>query len=249
MSGTTSLFALLICAAPAVAAEPPGDAQALFEKAVERHYAMRQYRVEVRTSTVSGDRLQPSDRVRITVDEEAQAFHYEGLAGARHQALSDGARLWVRGSRGVTEAPAEGPELRMWRQAIDRNSGRFALLGRSALDAEWVKRETVKRGKARIECGVIRIRPADPLSGNWSEMIWISPETGLIWRSVFIERASPPGPSMAVPPTAQGGGARHQPMMSWDTVRTREYDWLHTEGDLPADAFAKPAWAEKAKQR
>lgn len=49
-------------------------------------------------------------------------------------------------------------------------------------------------------------------------------------------------------PTARSEGPRIQPMFNLDTIRTREYDWLHTEGDLPAAAFAKPVWAAKARQ-
>lgn len=223
--------------------DPPDRARELFEKAAERHYALRQYGVEVRTSTVTGDRLQPSERVRLTVDEEARAFHVRYLTGGNQEAVSDGALLWVRTRDGVREHDAEAPAARLWRQGIETRSGRFALLGRSALDAEWVKREALKRGKRRIPCGVIRIRPKDPIAGNWTEMLWIEAATGLIWRAVWIERASPPGMGMHVPPAAQGGGPRVQPMMSWDTVRTRDYDWLHAEGELAPGTFARPGWA------
>lgn len=240
------LFVLVFLFAVSWASDrPSGNARELLDKAVERHYAMRQYEVVVQTTTVSSDRLSPSLRERITVDEDMRAFHYQNLTDSKHQALSDGDMLWESRSRGVTEGLAEGPALRMWRQAIERSSARFALLGRSALDAEWVKWETVKRGRGRIECGVVRIRPQDPSSGNWTEMLWISPETGLIWRSVFVERSSPPSMSMGVP----AGPVSRNPPMSLDVVRTREYDWVHTEGDLPSDRFARPPWAAKAKPR
>lgn len=235
---------------PALLAAPPElDPRDLLERAANRHYGLQQYRVEVRTSGTAGDRLLPFERVRIAVDESARAFHYELLSGSPAAAVSDGARLWVKGSRGVTEADAEGPDLRGWRQAIETRSGRFAMLGRTDLTAEWVKWETVKRGKARIACGVLRIRPAGAEAGNWSEMLWIAPETGLVWKSVWIERAALPSGGRPASAPVTGEVARSQPMAGWDTIRTREYDWLQTEGDVPPETFAKPAWAARAKGR
>lgn len=233
----------------AAVAAAQGDPAELLNQAIERHYALRQYRVEVRTSTVSGDRVQPSHRVRITVDEEARAFRSESLSGDRVEVVSDGEWLWVWTRRSVSEHPAEGPALRSWRRGIDSTSGRFALMGRSALDAEWVKWEEIRRDKRRIECGVVRIRPSDPVQGIWTEMLWVEPATGLIWRSVLIERGSPGQTGVMGPGQVRGGVARGAPMASWDRVRTQDFDWLHTEGDLPPETFSKPAWASRAKNR
>jgi hypothetical protein len=226
----------------AALAAPPGDAEEFLNKAIERHYALRQYQVEVRTSTVSGDRLQPGQRVRITVDEEGRAFRSESLSGDRAEVVSDGEWLWVRTRRRVSEHAAEGPALRSWRRGIDSTSGRFALLGRSAFETEWVKWEEIRRGKRRIACGVIRIRPSDPAQGTWQEMLWVEAVTGLIWRSSLIERGVP-GQAGMMGPGPGGGIARSAPMTGWDRVRTQDFDWLHTEGDLPPEMFAKPAWA------
>lgn len=226
----------------AALAAPPGDPADLLTKAIERHYALRQYKVEVRTSTISGDRVNPSHKVLITVDEEARAFRSESRSGDRVEVVSDGEWLWARTRRRVSEHPAEGPELRSWRRGIDSTSGRFALLGRSAFDTEWVKWEEIRRDKRRIACGVIRIRPSDPIQGNWTETLWVEPATGLIWRSVLIERGIP-GQSGGMGRVV-GEAARNVPM-GWDRVTTQDFDWLHTEGELPPDTFAKPAWAEK----
>jgi hypothetical protein len=239
---------LALAALPILAAEPPGDARALFEKAVERHYALQQYEVEVSVSTVSGDRLSPSARVRMAVDEQARSFRIEWLTGGPSEAVSDGDRTWVRSRRGVSDHPADAPEVRTWRRAIEAHGGRFALLGRAGLEQEWVKWEAVKRGKRRIHCGVIRVRPPDPVYGNWTETLWVEAETGLVWRSVRIDRSAPGAGGAAGPGTVQGGAARNVPM-GWDVVRTEEYNWLRTEGELPADTFAKPAWASRAKSR
>lgn len=233
----------------AALAAPPGDPADLLNKAIERHYALRQYKVEVRTSTISGDRVNPSHKVLITVDEEARAFRSESLSGDRVEVVSDGEWLWARTRRRVSEHPAEGPELRSWRRGIDSSSGRFALLGRSAFDTEWVKWEEIRRDKRRIACGVIRIRPSDPVLGIWTEMFWVEPATGLIWRSVLIERGIPGQSGGMGPGQVSGGVARSAPMPGWDMVRTQDFDWLHTEGDLPPDTFAKPAWASGTTNR
>ena len=234
---------LVLLLHPAIAAAgTPEEARTLLEKAAERHYGLRQYVVEVRASAVSGGRLQPSERVRIVADEEARAFHIRFTGGPRSEAVCDGERLWARGERGVTDRPAEGPELRSWQRVIGMHTGRFALLGRSALDAGWVKREELKPG-ARL----VRIRPEDPAQGNWTEMLWIEPESGLIWRSVYIESSAATGMGPVLGPGGREGGPRVQPMFTQDLVRTRDYDWISAGEPPPAGAFARPAWADRAK--
>lgn len=233
---------------PAIAAAgTPDEARALLEKAALRHYGRRQYAVEACASAVSGGRLQPSQRVRIVADEVARPFHSRFTGGPRPEAVCDGERLWARGERGVTDRPAEGPGLRSWQRVTGMHTGRFALPGRTALGAGWVKQEELKRGARRIRCGVVRIRPEDPAQRNWTEMLWIEPGSGLIWRSVSMESSAATGMGPVPGPGGREGGPRIQPMFTRDLARTRDYDWISAGEPPPAGAFDRPAWADRAK--
>jgi hypothetical protein len=72
---------------------------------------------------------------------------------------------------------------------MQRMIGRFGTLSKILVDASFEGWREVKTRAGRHRCAEIRIRPSTqadpPKDAMWKEVLWIDPDTGLVWKSVL----------------------------------------------------------------